>query len=139
LPWNTLSAAQQPVQPARTIGPVDENQLVTLSGNIPPAAAIAANDRGPVSPNLPMTDLVLVLNRSAAQQAAFDAFVASQYDLSSPNFHRWLTPDEVGATYGPAEADIATISDWLSERGFHVDQVAPDRMSIRFSGTAHAG
>ena len=62
--------------------------------------------------------------------------MASQYDLSSPNFHRWLTPAEVGATYGPAEADISTISRWLSEHGFRVDQVAPDRMSIRFRGTA---
>jgi hypothetical protein len=136
LTWSACSAAQQPAQPAQIAGPIDESQLVTLAGNTPPAAAISANDRGPVSPALPMTDLVLVLKRSAAQQAAFDAFVASQYAPASPDFHRWLTPAEVGATYGPAAADIATLCAWLKSKGFRVDEVAPDGMAIRFSGAA---
>jgi hypothetical protein len=136
LSWSAWSAAQQPSQPAQIVAPIDESQLVTLTGNTPPAAAISGNDRGPVSPAMPMTDLVLVLKRSAAQQAAFDAFVASQYTPSSPNFHRWLTSAEVGATYGPPAADIATISGWLGSKGFLVNAVAPDGMTIRFSGTA---
>lgn len=128
-------AAQQPARTARILAPIDNSHLVTLRGNTPPAA-VAANDRGAVTPNLPMTDLVLVLSRSADEQAAFDTFVASQYDPASPNFHRWLTPAEVAATYGPAAADIASITSWLSAQGFRVDAVANDGMSIRFSGTA---
>jgi hypothetical protein len=114
---------------------VDENQLVTLKGNTHPAAT-AANDLGPVRPNLPMTDLVLVLSRSPEQQAAFDEFVASQYDSSSPNFHHWLQPGEVGERFGPSLGDIATISSWLASHGFSVAEVSKDRVSIRFSGTA---
>ena len=83
-----------------------------------------------------MTGLVLVLHRSPEQQAAFDAFVASQYDATSPNYHHWLEPEEVGEKFGPALADIATVSSWLASHGLSVDEVSKDRMTIRFSGSA---
>ena len=41
-----------------------------------------------------MSRVRLVLQRSAEQQAAFDRFVASQYEAGSTNFHRWLEPEE---------------------------------------------
>ena len=44
----------------RIAGKIDESQRVTLTGNTHPAAN-AKNDRGRVSPDLPMTDLILVL------------------------------------------------------------------------------
>ncbi|MGO9231783.1 MAG: protease pro-enzyme activation domain-containing protein [Bryobacteraceae bacterium] len=127
--------AQQFAPAVRIVNPIDENHLVTLKGNTHPAAN-AGNDRGPVSPDLPMTDLILVLSRSPEQQAAFDKFVASQYEPGSPDFHHWLEPEEVGANFGPSESDIATISKWLTGHGFSIDEVSKDRMTIRFSGTA---
>jgi subtilase family serine protease len=136
---STAAIAQQPANQTRPevriVNPIDESQLVALKGNVVPAA-IAKNDRGPVSALLPMADLVLVLSRSPEQQAAFDAFVKSQYDSSSPNFHQWLTPDQIGTQFGPAQADIATITGWLTSQGFAVSHTAKDRMTITFSGTA---
>jgi subtilase family serine protease len=129
------ATAQKSPSAARIVEQVDDNQLVTLGGNTHPAAN-GQNDQGRVSPRLQMSDLVLVLKRSPEQQAAFDALVASQYDSTSPNFHRWLEPSEIGAQFGPSLADIATISSWLTGRGFSVDEVSKDRMTIRFSGTA---
>jgi subtilase family serine protease len=127
--------SQQFAPTVRIVDRIDENQLVTLKGNTHPLAN-SANDLGRVSPSLPMTDLILVLSRSPEQQAAFDQFVASEYDSTSPNFHQWLTPDQVGANFGPAETDIATISNWLTGHGFSITEVSKDRMSIRFNGTA---
>ncbi|HXP63451.1 MAG TPA: Ig-like domain repeat protein [Dongiaceae bacterium] len=133
---SSAAAQAQAVAPSvRIVNAVDERSLVTLKGNTHPLAN-ATNDRGRVSPDLPMTGLILVLSRSPEQQAAFDKFVASQYDPGSPNFHKWLSPDEVGADFGPAPADIAVISNWLTGHGFSIAEVAPNRMSIRFGGTA---
>jgi len=132
----TAAIAEKIASTARIVDKVDENQLVTLRGNTYPAAN-AQNDTGRVSPRLKMTDLILVLSRSPEQQAAFDAFVASQYDSTSPNFHQWLEPADIGAKFGPSLTDIATVSNWLAGHGFSVDEVAKDRMTIRFSGTAH--
>ncbi len=126
----------QAVAPSiRVVNSINESRLVTLKGNTQPFAN-AKNDRGRVNPDLPMTDLILVLCRSPQQQAAFEKFVASQYDPDSPNFHHWLKPDEVGLDFGPSPADIATISGWLTGHGFSINEVTKDRMSIRFSGTA---
>ena len=131
----TAAMSQQFAPTIRIVNAIDESQLVTLKGNTHPAAN-AKNDLGLVSANLPMTDLILVLSREPAQQTAFDKFVASQYDSNSPNFHQWLSPEQVGANFGPSQTDIATISNWLTGNGFTINEVTKDRMSIRFSGTA---
>ncbi|HEY1903173.1 MAG TPA: protease pro-enzyme activation domain-containing protein [Terracidiphilus sp.] len=128
--------AQQFAAPTvRIVDHIDERNLVALKGNTHPAAN-ARNDRGRVSPSLPMTDLILVLSRDPAQQAAFDRFVANQYDPASPDFHQWLTPEQVGSNFGPSETDITTVSNWLTGHGFTVGEITKDRLSIRFSGTA---
>jgi hypothetical protein len=133
---NATKAFTQSASPGpRILERVDENQLVTLKGNVHPSAN-SRNDMGPVRPDLAMTDIVLVLSRGPEQQAAFDEFVAGQYDASSPNFHHWLQPAEVGERFGPSLADIGTISNWLASRGLSVAAVSKDRMSIRCGGTA---
>ncbi len=131
----TLAFSQPPASAARIVDRIDENQLITLKGNTHPLA-ISRNDLGAANPNLAMSDLILVLRRGPEQQAAFDQFVASEYDPSSPNFHSWLAPVDVGRMFGPSLVDIATISSWLTGHGLRVDEVSPDRMAIRFSGAA---
>ncbi len=131
----TASQGQGVAPRVRITSRIDETDRVTLGGNTHPAAN-AKNDQGKVADSLPMTDLILVLSRDSAQQAAFDAYVASEYDQNSPNFHQWLTPDQVGEQFGPSQTDIQTIVNWLTGHGFTVAQVTKDGMSIRFSGTA---
>ncbi len=130
-----FAQGQGVVAAARILNRIDESQLVTLKGNTHPFAN-SRHDLGKVADNLPMTDLILVLDRSAQQQAAFDAYVASEYDPNSPNFHKWLTPGQIGEEFGPSQTDILTITNWLTGHGFTVSQVTRDRMSIRFGGTA---
>jgi len=131
----TLAHAQRIAPDVRITGPIDTNQRVLLKGNVLPVAN-SANDRGAVSASLPMQDLVLVLSRSPEKQAAFDAYVEGEYDASSPNFHQWLTAEEIGNRFGPSATDIATISNWLAGQGFTVSHVSKDGMAITFSGTA---
>jgi hypothetical protein len=132
---SAASLAQQAAPAVRILTPIDESQLVTLKGNTSPRAN-AKNDRGSVSPGLILPDLTLVLSRSPEQEAAFEAFISGQYDSSSPDYHQWLTPAEIGEQFGPAQADIATVTGWLTSRGFAIKSIAPDRMTIRFSGAA---
>ena len=130
-----VSPAQQAATAARIAGPIDDSQLVALKGNVNPEAN-ARNDRGPVSDSLPMAEMTMVLSRTPEQQAAFDAFVQSQYDAGSPNYHHWLTPAQIGQLYGPAQSDLDQITGWLAAKGFSQTRVSADRMSISFSGTA---
>ena len=114
---SAAAIAQQFAPAVRIVDRIDESQLVALHGNTHPAAN-ARNDAGRVSPDLPMTDLIMVLSRSPEQQAAFDKFVAGQYDPNSPDFHQWLTPEQIGENFGASQTDIATVSNWLTGHGF---------------------
>jgi subtilase family serine protease len=80
--------------------------------------------------------MLLQLQRSPEREQALRNFMEQQQDSTSPNFHRWLTPDQFGELYGPAEQDIASVSSWLRSSGFTVNTVYPSGMVIDFSGTA---
>src|SRR6266481_3628696 len=113
----------------------DGNVRVTLTGNVHPLAR-AENSRGAVADSLPMQRILLLLKRSAAQQAALQSLMEAQQDKSSPSFHKWLTPDEFGKQFGPSDADVQAATDWLSAQGFANVRVARGSNVIEFSGTA---
>ncbi len=117
-------------------GPIDDTRLTTLTGNTRTAALNPANDMGVADAGLPLEHMLLQLQRSPANEAALSAYIATLNDSNSPNFHKWLTPEMLGENYGPAKADIAAVSSWLTGHGFTVNMVYPDGMLIDFSGTA---
>jgi uncharacterized protein (TIGR03437 family) len=108
---------------------------VVMAGHVHPAAR-AANDVGAVAPSFPLTGVTLLLKRSAAQQNDLDQLLSQQRDPTSPNFHRWLTPEQYGARFGASTAQISQITSWLQSQGFTGIQVARSRTFVTFSGTA---
>ncbi len=119
----------------RVTQPVDVENLVTLRGNTHPLAR-PEYDQGAAPDSLPMERMLLVLQRSAEQEAALRKLLDEQQMKSSPNYHMWLTPEQFGQQFGPADADIQAVTDWLSSQGFRVGHVAAGRTVIEFSGTA---
>src|ERR1700755_2465431 len=97
--------SQSPRVPARVTQSVDEANRATLRGNVHRLAR-AEFDRGAVSDALPATHVALLLKRSDDQEAALRQLLEQQQDKSSPNYHKWLTPDQFGKQFGPADTDI---------------------------------
>ncbi len=120
---------------ARIRTAINDGARVTLGGNTRPEA-IPAHDLGLVEDSLALNHMQLLLKRSPAQQAALDAYIAGLSDKSSPNYHKWLTPQQFGARYGVAQADIDQVTGWLGSHGLTVNLVYPNCMVIDFSGTA---
>src|SRR5580658_65298 len=114
---------------------VDNTKLVTLAGNTRPEA-YEGNDLGEVSDDFRMDHMMLQLKRSPEQERAAERFVDELQDPKSPNYHKWLTAAEYGKSFGVAESDNQTISDWLQSQGFTVNFVYPSGMVIDFSGNA---
>jgi subtilase family serine protease len=105
--------AQNAAKPVRLIaGPIENNQIITLKGNVHPLAT-AANDRGAAPDSLPLERMVLLLNRSAQQQQALLKLADDQQNSKSHAYHKWLTPAQFGAQFGIGDADLATLSTWL--------------------------
>jgi subtilase family serine protease len=118
----------------RIVDYVDDARLVRLSGNVHPMAR-PESDMGRVDSNKLLERVVMVLKRSPEQDAALAAFNERQYDPNSPDFHHWLTAEEFGKLYGPSDADIASVTDWLQNHGMQIDEAGKGRVYIQFTGT----
>ncbi len=83
-----------------------------------------------------MPDLVLMLKGSTAQQQAAAQLVSEQQDPASPNYHRWLTPEQYADRFGVSQNDVAQVVQWLQSQGFTGARVAHSRLWISFRGDA---
>jgi len=108
---------------------------VPLSGSLHPYAK-AERDIGRLPPQTAITGASLLLQTSPAQQLRAKAVLADLQDPSSPNFRRWLTPEQVGAWFGASDADLARTTAWLKSRGLDVHGASATRNRLFFSGTA---
>jgi len=114
---------------------IDETQLVTLHNNTRPEAT-AENDRGPVADDFALGHMLLQLKRSPERESALEQYIAQLNDRTSPNFHKWLTPDQFAERFGVAEEDVRVVTDWLESEGLKVNGVQKNGLVIDFSGTA---
>jgi subtilase family serine protease len=133
---STALLAQNSYVAPRITTDVNELSLATLRGNVPRLAR-AEFDQGEASASTQLTHVRLVLSRSSEQQAALDAYLAQLQDKSSPNYHKWLTPEQFGQLYGPADSDIAALVAWLESHGLQVETVSKGRTNIAFSGSVN--
>ncbi|HEY9138972.1 MAG TPA: S53 family peptidase, partial [Terriglobus sp.] len=83
-----------------------------------------------------LTGMSLILKPTDAQAAALQQLLVDQQNPSSPQYHKWLTPQTFAQQFGLADADLSVLKDWLTSKGFTVDSVAPSHNQIVFSGTA---
>ncbi|WP_233843759.1 protease pro-enzyme activation domain-containing protein [Dyella sp. 2HG41-7] len=112
---------------------VNNNSVVPVSGthmniNVAPSSGIPDTAT--------MNHMQLILKPSAQRQAALKQLIAAQHNPQSPSFHQWITPDQYGQNFGVADADIATVTAWLTSQGFTVNNIYPNKTQIDFSGTA---
>jgi subtilase family serine protease len=126
------AVASTPVQ--RITAPIDETNRVALPGNVHPLAQ-ARFDVGAAPGSMATGRILLVIQRSAAQQQALTQYLADVQNPSSPSFHKWLTPAQYGAAFGIGDSDLQTVESWLQAQGFKVEKVPQGRNVIQFSGT----
>src|ERR1700755_1280298 len=131
LALSSALASTQPgpaIQADRVPAHPDLRASTTLQGHVP-GWAVSANDRGAVASGTPL-HLTFVLSRSAELQASFTKLLADQQDPSSPSYHQWLTPQQVGERYGPTQHDLDALTSWLGTQGFSAVEASPSRMFI---------
>jgi uncharacterized protein (TIGR03437 family) len=122
-------------QADRITGTVDAGRVLKLPGNVNPEAKPAL-DVGPVDPAMKLNYVRLMLKPSAAQQAELDQLLRDQQTPGSPNFRKWLTPEQFADRFGVSQGDIAKITDWMRSQGFDVIALARGRRYIAFNATA---
>ena len=88
---------------------LDESRLTVLKGNTHPLAR-REFDLGTAPASLPMERMLLVLKRSDEQETALRKLLDDQQDKNSPHYHKWVTPEQFGAQFGPTDADMQMIT-----------------------------
>lgn len=113
--------AEQPVDLQRDVAPV-------------PPEVSRAMDVGRLDGDARISRAVLVL--PLRDPAGLSRLLAAQQDPTSPDFRRWLTPDEFGTRFGATEADLAALRTYLEANGLEVEDVPGGHTALLFSGRA---
>jgi pseudomonalisin len=121
----TISAQAQRV--------INDADRMKLQGNTH-SQARAEFDRGPADISTPMKNMVLSLSVRPGAQADLQNLLAQQQDPNSPNFHKFLTPEQFGARFGATDQDLADVTNWLTAQGFKIEEVGKGRLWVNFSG-----
>ncbi|MFC6645339.1 protease pro-enzyme activation domain-containing protein [Granulicella cerasi] len=125
----------QSAAPVRLVtAAVNNSDRIALAGSLRKDLA-HATDLGTASTSLTARNAMIVLERSAAQEADLEQYLGDVQNASSPSFHKWLTPAEYGARFGASSDDIAAITGWLQSQGLTVVKTSPAANVIVFSGS----
>jgi len=81
---------------------------------------VPSQDLG-LAPASDVKELTLVLQ--LPDRAGLESFVASTVDPTSPNYQKFLTPQQFGARFGQPAAVIARITGYLNSQGIAVTEV----------------
>jgi len=135
-PLVAISEAQPARQADRVIAAADRRATTLLHGHVP-AWVTSARDEGPTSADTPLR-LTFVLSRSPELQSSFTQLLEDQQNPASPNYHHWLTPQEVGERFGPTQHDLDALTAWLVSQGLTVLERAPSRVFVTVNGAALA-
>jgi subtilase family serine protease len=102
-----------------------------LEGNHPDQAAeiVTAAEASPAQ------TLAMRLTMAMRNRGELDQLLTDQQDPASPQYHRWLTPDEFTNRFGPRTAELARVSDWLKQKGFTIESADALTREVWFTGT----
>jgi subtilase family serine protease len=95
------------------------------------AGGSATADLGPARADAPVSARVYLAGRDPRWLAAYAAAAA---DPGNRLFHRYLTPGQVQARFGPSPEQLAAVRSWLAGAGLQVTGATANYVSV--SGTA---
>jgi len=123
--------------PRRIPSNIDDRQTFVLKGHTRPVIAQGlAEDHGTVAGSHVMPRMSIHFTMTAAQRADLEQLLADRQNRRSPQYHRFLTPEEYARRFGLNSADVEKVTRWLEESGFSNVLVARGRAFVSFSGTA---
>jgi len=130
---SSIPAANQAASRNRILRPVDPSDRAVVQGTLPPWARIAL-DLGRANRVRMLSSASLVFRLSSAQQANLEKLLQQQQDPTSPEYHRWITPQQYAQRFGITDVDLAKIAAWLKSQNLIFDGISASRTEVFFSG-----
>ena len=112
--------------------PAGATELQRVKGGHIPAAAARLAAVG----DLPGSQrLNLAIGLPLRNQPELDTLLRELYDPASPNYRRYLTPEQFAERFGPAEADYQALMDFAKSNHLTVTATHPNRVVLDVAGT----
>jgi uncharacterized repeat protein (TIGR01451 family) len=102
-----------------------------LSSHVPQAVAALR----PVGKLAATSELKLAIGLPLRNQDALSNLLAQIYDPASPQYHRYLTPEQFTAMFGPTEEDYQKLTAFAQANGLTVTATHPNRMLLDVRGS----
>ena len=113
------------------------SQAITLPGATPLTKPRVAADPRIVDLGVAAATDVKTVSLSLALRNAdqLDAFIAGLGDPASPNFRKFITPQQFAAAYGQSAESVAAVVAYLKSKGFTINKVFGNNLQITATGT----
>jgi len=98
----------------------------SLPGHVPGVVASLVSDGRLTATN----QLNLAIGLPLRNEAELDDFLSQLSDPGSPNYRKYLTPQEFTARFGPTEADYALVRQFAETNGFKVIGTHDNRLVL---------
>ncbi len=120
-----------PAVHGQTPGAGQGGATAALDVQVPPVAARSVR-LGHTNPN---RVLHISVSMTPANPLGLQAYADSVSDPASPNYHLFLTPEQVGEMFGVSQATVNQVADYLKSKGLTIRLVAKNRLSVLADGT----
>ena len=114
-----------------TVANAAERQV--LRGHV--VRTVTELDLQPVGRLASSTNLDLVIGLPLRNQEALTNLLQQQYAPASPQYHRWLTPEEFTTKFGPTEHDYQAVVEFAKANGFTITGTHPNRTLVDVRGS----
>jgi hypothetical protein len=103
-----------------------------LPGHVPPVVSrLTANGELPAT-----NELRLAIGVPLRDAAGLEKFLAELYDPASPNFHKFLTPEEFTEKFGPTKNDYQRVIEFAQTNGLKISARHGNRIVLDVTGSA---
>jgi uncharacterized repeat protein (TIGR01451 family) len=106
--------------------------MMTLHGHVP-AVVSHLSAKGSLSAT---TNLNLAIGLPLRNKEGLTNLLQQIYDPASPNYHKYLTPEQFTAQFGPTEQDYQKVIDFAKANGLVVMDTKPNRELLNVRGKA---
>src|SRR5690242_15958141 len=90
-----------------------------------------ATDLGPEDASKEITVYLWLQLRNGE---SLSQLVEEQYDPNSPNYQKWLTPEQLTANFAPTADDVAAVKKFVAAHGLTVESVGDRNLYVRATG-----
>ena len=132
----TQSKAQTRPDSRNANGSVTRNLVDTPIGRSRTPMQVLNGDAKLVGRYAPTAKLRLALGLTPPKMAEEETFLKTLQDPKSPNFHKYLTPEQWNARFAPSKEDEQAVADWATAQGLTITKRYPNRLIVDVEATS---